>query len=176
MYRTAKKHHWRVFTWMDFEDMIQEGYIAWYRVAQKYPHITQRAHIMRLFQITYLNRFNDLSKWRTRLPEFLACDINVTHGRRGLGPVTTELEIFDLLLAADLELGTIQTMFAAAPAPVKAAVKLFSCPIGCKKLRALYRRRVGGSRETFNQRLCRLTGYDPNQVDIPGLMLQHFSS
>lgn len=61
LHRIAVRNHWRVASWIDLSDLIQDGYLHWQRIAQRYPDAPIPAQ-MRLFQITYLNWFHDLAK------------------------------------------------------------------------------------------------------------------
>jgi len=63
--RTARKNFWRVHSFYELDDLIQDGYICYLRVRAKYPSATKPAHIMRLTQITFLNYIQDLARRRT---------------------------------------------------------------------------------------------------------------
>jgi hypothetical protein len=156
LFKTAYKNFWRVHHYMDVDDLIQEGYVQYARVIARYPEATDAAHIMRLFQIMYTQRLNILATQRTREREIID---------------EIELQSFD---SFEPEGGTLQALIAQAPAPVAALIKLLQSDNGCKRLRAAYRRRRTGERETTNERLCRLVGLDPTACDLPAMVKAHF--
>ncbi len=65
----ARKEYWRVAAWHDVDDLIQDGVFFYYRVVRHYPHVTERRHLMGLFQRAFINHIHNLSKHRTRMVE-----------------------------------------------------------------------------------------------------------
>jgi hypothetical protein len=165
LWKTARKNYWRVSHWYDLDDLVQDGYLHYARLCNKYPDIEIRAHIMGLFKRIYLNHIHDLSKRRTRGPvEVLECDLLTRQTDsndespllwESLCAVDSEQDFFDLI--------------ASAPTPVQQILNLFTTEASCKLLRAPYRWRHG-TRETFNERLCRMLGYSPDQIDLAGIL------
>ncbi len=157
MLKTAHKEHWRIASWYDLEDLIQEGYVCYYKVRERYPDATDRPHIMCLFQRTFTNRLHDLAKRKTRLTEVVMSDF----------PSSQFIDNFwDSLLPVDDEIATLYTLINQVTNETKAVLNLLTSEAGRKSLRAVYRVKLGGHRETFNERLCRLTGYDATKTDM----------
>ena len=63
--RIAVSNYWRVSGFYELDDLVSDGYLCYYEVRLRYPNATARQHIMRLFQVTYLNHIHDLAKKRT---------------------------------------------------------------------------------------------------------------
>lgn len=172
LYKTAWENHWRVASWYDIDDMVQDGYLHYVRLRQKYPDVKKPAHLMGMFKRFYLNHLHDLSKQRTRAPsELLECDLLAAASNRG--EVGAAL-LWEALCGCDSDT-PMWELLSSAPTTVQQVLRLFADDKMLKKLRAPYRRRKTG-RETTNERLCRLTGYDPKQVDLPALLRQYAAS
>jgi len=69
LYKYARRNFWRVSCWYELDDLIQDGHMHYQRILDKYPRVANPAHLMRLFQITFANHLNDLSKFKTRAAE-----------------------------------------------------------------------------------------------------------
>lgn len=154
--RTAQSNFWRVASHYDLADLIQDGYLHYYRVVNKYPHIESRRHIMGLFQRTYTNHIHNLAKDRTRMPDHL-----VTAGLDDDPADVLERLMGDRnVTAGDMSLVEI---LESAPAPVRAVLELLLHKP--EALRAPYRVRANGARETLNERICRRLGV-PYEFDL----------
>ena len=46
MHAYSRKNYWRAAAWMAYDDLIQEGYAAYYEVRWRYPTAVEPAHIM----------------------------------------------------------------------------------------------------------------------------------
>lgn len=65
--KTAGENFWRVEGFMTRDDLVQEGYICYFKVAGRYKKTaTGKAHLMSLFKTTYLNRITDLANERRK--------------------------------------------------------------------------------------------------------------
>ncbi len=144
--RIARKSFWRVHGVLDLDDLISEGFVCYYDVVRRYPHVTERRHLMRLFQVKYLNRITDLAKKRTR----------------HLGVLEE--------LAFETEPFEEPSTFTDAPEPVKTILRLLLSEDGVKGLQQTYQRFANGYRETLNDRLCKLIGLDSTQLDLAGMV------
>jgi hypothetical protein len=60
-----------------------------------------------------------------------------------------------------------------APREVKTVLKYLHSDIGQRTWRAPYKVRKDGTRQTLNDRLCRLVGLNPDEVDLP-VTVQNF--
>lgn len=163
--KTATKSFWRVSKWYELDDLIQDGYLCYYKVCQRYPTATDVPHRMALFKITYINFIHDLATRRTKsVTEVLDSDLQT--GSDDLIDQSFIATLAECPLSGMIEVGAI---LASAPERVRAALELFTTEAGLKTLRSAYRRQRGGKhlvRETMNQRLCRVLGYDPEKVNL----------
>lgn len=58
----ATNNVWRVEPHHDIDDLHQEGYIIFIKVKTKYTDIKEARHFLSLYQRSFINRINDLSK------------------------------------------------------------------------------------------------------------------
>ena len=175
LFKTARKNYWRVSAWYDLDDLIQEGYVAYYIVLNKYPRAVDPPHRMGLFRVIFLNRLHDLANARTHMVQE-TCESDL------IRPATSDTdEFFESPLAqipAEPSILEALSSLSYAPQYVRDALKLFASEDGLRSLRAVYRKVPVGEkcpgkrqhlrRETLNERMCRLTGYDPAETDIVG--------
>jgi hypothetical protein len=140
MYRYAHKNYWRVAAWVDFDDLVSEGLECYYYVLRHYPKVKDRPHIMRLFQLTYRSRIEDLAKRSSRQPD------------QCMGDVIFQEELH----VPDPETTTLTTLINQAPPQLRAVLALFLNPETVTRLNEPYAN--NGHRETLNERLLRLTG------------------
>ena len=164
--RVAKKNWWRVADFIDLDDLVQDGFVVWYRVHQRYREEgREHPHIVNTFKRAYRNHLHDLANARTRAPvellwldsEFTDHDDDDAHAPRK--PVE---------MLAPLEYGAqeITVHLKQAPFRVRELLKLFADPQARERMTHPYRVHGDGSRETLNERLCRLAGFDANHVDL----------
>jgi hypothetical protein len=172
LFNTASANYWRVAGWYEFDDLLQDGYLHWQRVCLRYSlfanrmqHARHRRHIMRLFQTTYMNHLNDLANRKSREPEMvpLRPDIQDAHGGR-----TEEQEC-----CAYAEL---LQLCAEAPWPMNKVLMILVTDASNDALAARYRFRTDGTRETFNERLCRIANVNPIGFDLPAMIREYLST
>lgn len=170
--KAVRKHYWRVSKWYDLDDLMQEGYFAYYYVVKHYPKARDPAHRMALFKLTFHSVITNLANQRTKR-------VSEVYGADAISaPVDDPTRDVDFLstIAAEPDIAEAVAAITTAPKYVQEAIALFASPEGLKALRANSRRAsrrgpngrfVLGPRETLNDRLCRLTGY-PAGTDIVG--------
>src|ERR1700734_1858383 len=68
MIKFARQQIWRVQDGSyDLDDLIQDGIVTWYRIAEKYKNeVDAKKHLMSLFQVSFMNYINTMSKKRGR--------------------------------------------------------------------------------------------------------------
>jgi cytochrome c oxidase assembly factor CtaG len=152
LYKFAHKNFWRICAWYDLDDLIQDGHMCWWKVIRRYPDAKDRPHIMRLFQITFSNYVHDLAKERTSQLDAPIASILIGEA--------TEEKFLDQHETGDYA----PTAFAHASAAVRAILKVINQ--SPERLRKPARRHSDGSRETTNERLCRMIGADPRSIDL----------
>lgn len=62
LWKYAKNNYWRVAAWMDLEDLIQDGHCLWISTRRRYTDAVLVPHVMRLFQVTFVNHVHDLAR------------------------------------------------------------------------------------------------------------------
>jgi hypothetical protein len=148
MLKTVWAQFWRVADWYEIDDLIQDGLVCYWRVVRKYPDVKDKPHIMRLFQVALTNRIHTLSKRRTQQPDAPVASM-LTDGQ-------TEASFLD-----QNEIGEPPMVIAPAIRNIVSALEAKA-----EQLRKPFRRYSDGTRETTNERLCRLTGHDPSMIDL----------
>lgn len=168
LYQYAARNLWRVSGWYDLDDLVQEGLLYWHKVVTHYRDtVTERPHMMRLFQTTYRNRIHALSLERTKrlsdetgkvvseVPFLGDEEFSMKHSGRsrfdGGDRVSDNGE-----QAAEIE---FNGLMANAPEPLRRLFVVLQKDDGPKRLRSIYRMYGDGTRETFNQRLASLIGW-----------------
>jgi len=178
MIKTAHANLWRIPDF-EIEDMIQEGFAVFYRIADTYPNITDMRHTMSLFKTAYINHIHCLAKTASRQRDMaatLAQQIETT--------ASVELDSFDFVALVDNM-----------PKEVGAVLRLLATEKGRAALRKPYAVK-NGKRETLNERLCSLLNINPKTflgstarkrgtwfwdhddgetVDIAAMVKHHFS-
>ncbi len=154
---TARKNFWRVAPWYELEDLIQDGYMWWYSRVLKYPHVTEPKHMMRLFQMRYVQHIHELSNKRTKQKaETLLCDFG-------------EDDPLWFISQDDMSI-----FVAEAPPHIRAA--LTALELHAASMRKPYGKRKNGTRETLNERLCGIAGLDPTKMDIAGALKSYLTA
>lgn len=145
--KTAKKNWWRVMSWYDLDDLIMDGMLCWQIVCTKYPHITERRHLMSLFQRTYTNHIHKLSIKRTIQSIEEATD-----------------DVPDMALSPESDDSDLRRLAAEQTGEIhRLLIALIDKP---ELLMHPHRRHLGGRRESTNEYLCSLIGIDPRVYDL----------
>lgn len=153
---TARKNYWRVASWYDLEDLIQDGYVCYARCNQRYGHVRDQAHFMALVKTTYIHHITDLANERSR----------------AVASVGMDPEVLNAVAPPTMPDGEFVALFHSLPKELKQLVSVLlddakSIP---------YLKQATGNRETNNEYLCRLIGLDPLQVNLEAMFRAHFSS
>lgn len=159
----AADHYWRVAHWYEFEDLLQDGHMVWWRIVFKYEtepeRIRTRGHLMRLFKTAFLNHIHDLAKNKT-----------VTHVEVRAEDVKPEVEGQEHDVWAKLgcshDAGEYLRLIAEAPSIIQPLLNAILYGPPSRMLRSLYRVNRDGTRDTTNSKLCRLVGVDPESTDL----------
>src|SRR3974390_506351 len=73
----AKRQYWRVAAWYDLADLIQDGFLCYYKCKARYTNLTFLNHplpedkrrFMSLVQRAFANHITNLANRRTETPE-----------------------------------------------------------------------------------------------------------
>lgn len=151
LFKYASRNHWRVAAWIDFDDLIQEGYAAYYDTLRRYPAAIEPSHIMSLYKLVLRSTIENLVRQHSKQIDDARSDI---------------IEIYDGDAILMPDGFALQSLLLKAPKPVKDVLALFSDDNKRKELQKPYVMKENGRRETMNERLCRLIGYDPDTINL----------
>lgn len=146
--KTARKNYWRVEHWMSVDDLISDGVLCWQIICAKYPKVREPAHLMRLFQRTYINHLNKIANKRTAQVPEVAVD---------------ELPTDAICHDSGREFSQLITE---APHPLRQVLQLIAADPALLSVQA--RRYINGRRQTTNEWLCGFVGLDPRRYDLRG--------
>lgn len=158
--KTARSNYWRVAHFMDFDDLVQDGFWQWCRIASKYSHINHMPHLMSLFKITFINHLNSVTKKNSRVRLEFFDDLAPALDGESVGDHSKFLTSDDYDTARFIE------RMSMAPDPVRSLLNVLLSSDELTPLKGCPRQRLSGVRETTNERLCRLIGIDPTQFDL----------
>lgn len=164
LYHEAARQIWRMPTWIDFDDLISEGLLAFAVCSDRYTYVKDAAHFMSLFQRAVLNRYTDIARKRGKLREVPLSD---------LGDDNSDQPLLERLCGAESGGQMLACLLTEAPKEIRALLRAIATPEGAARLRAPYRRTMSG-RETTNERLCSLVGLDPSKVKLSTMIRLHF--
>jgi hypothetical protein len=151
----ARANLWRVPEYIRLDDLLQDGHMHWQRLVLRYPEAYHPGHRMALFKRTYANYIHDLARKRSRDPqlEYLLDD-------------PLRQDTISNLSVPDTQ--WIETLVDRAPPAIRALFQLLTTENGRRAMRAHCRVWAGGTRQTFNEKLCALVGCDPTCIDLVG--------
>lgn len=151
--RTARENFWRVQSFYEIDDLIQDGYICYMKVRSRYPQAKKPAHIMRLLQVTFKNHIQDLARRRT-----IERRVMETEAVRYSNFIDPESH----------------ALFQSAPDYVKEFFR-FVLSDASKKLRTPYGPNYRGrGRETTHERLCRFLALKVAETpELPHAIIKH---
>lgn len=161
LYKFAQRQYWRVAAWIDYDDLVQDGYIEYLEVLRRYPQAVEPSHKMRLFQLCFRSKIEDLVRANTKQIDDARSDL---------------VEIFDGDAVLLPDFSTLHALLIKAPSEIKAALALLTDEKSREALQQPFVRYANGRRETLNQRFCALLGMDANTIDIVGSLRSYFAT
>lgn len=151
MFKYAKRNYWRVASWMEFDDLIQDGLYAWCEVCRRYPNAVENpAHIMSLFKLCYADKITDLSRSKTKQQDDARSDI---------------VEVYDGESVVVPDSSTLHALLIKAPEVVKNTIALLTDDSRKDELAKPFARHANGRRETLNERICSMLGLNSKEID-----------
>lgn len=161
----ARRNYWRVAAWIDIEDLIQDGYAAYYETLQRYPTARDAAHIQSLFKLVFRSKIEDLVRAHKKQIDDARSDVveTIDSATSNYGMFLPDFSNFHALLVK-------------APQQIKDVLNLLNSEQGRQELNKPFQRSDSGCRETLNDRFCRLLGYDAKQVDLVSMLREHFTT
>jgi hypothetical protein len=161
MYKFVRKNYWRVAAWIDYDDLVQDGYAAYYETRMRYPTAVEAAHIMRLFQLVFRSKIEDLVRANTKQVDDARSDL---------------VEIFESPNMIIPDFSSLHALLIKAPQTIKDVLTLMTDDRAREELIKPFERYENGRRETLNDRFCRLLGKDPNSTDLVSDLRMYFES
>lgn len=166
MLKTARSHYWRIAKTYEFEDLVQEGHWLYIKLVRKYATAKTRAAIMALFKISFLNLISSLNRHESRRE-------NIVYASQLLTDYDDEDSFFGSLIGGEISFSELGAAVNQAPKPLQDLLVALNDASNLKRLRAPFRI-YSDHRETWNDRLCRLTGYDPDVINLSKMLKSYF--
>ena len=148
VFNVSRENFWRIAGFYEFEELVADGFYFWCRIQNRYPNVTENKQLMGLFKRAFLNHIHDLSKKRSRLQIVSEAELGLSIG--------------DILEAED---PTQDPNFSFLLEQLPAKIKRILLHV-LKEIDPTHRRFLDGTRETGNQRLCRIAGLDPRKRNV----------
>jgi len=159
----AKRNYWRVASWYDIEDLIQDGFVCYCKCLERYGHLLEQRHFMALVKITFINHIHDLSSQSSKNPSVHTAPISDVM-RADCENVN---EALDELAAPVPEEATFRVLLGQLPRELKELVNTLLNDVQLPEFERL-------PRETTNEWLCRLAGLPSKRVDVETELKRHF--
>lgn len=171
---TARRNFWKIASWYDLDDLIQDGMVCYYRCYRRYRFLTVRRHpsqndkrhFQSLVGRAFENHIISLAWKRSRLPEVTAASIT------GLEDETSS--VWENLCPPQDEEATLSILLRQAPKEIKMLLDLLVNDAADGFWRVPGRKWVQRRRETTNEHFCRRLGLDPSKLDLVTKLEQYF--
>ncbi len=154
-------HQWRTRPEYTCDDLMQEAWLLFNTIKDKYPEINRAKHFMGMFKVCLNNRVNQLANRRTK---------QHTKGDIPISTLTTDdSDNSDLSILAGITSGCldqieIDLLIADAPPVVAALLRNFNDEsVRPRYVRRGERKRI---RQTTNELMCSVLGQNPDHVDM----------
>jgi hypothetical protein len=150
-----RKQLWKVEASMEFADLMQEAYMVFLRVQQRYPDVETPQHFMALYKTSWFHHFTNLTLADSRQREVMPVSYSSLegHGAELLGSSDNDGYLRTLIRQAPREVALVFSLFLNAPS------ELVETALSSWQGRDL-RRKDGGSRK-----ICQLLGL-PLDLDV----------
>ena len=162
----VKRNIWKVERSMEWQDLMQEAYIVFLRVAAKYPEVETPQHFMALYKLAFTRAFIDFAYLDTKLRNEVSASGIVSQddtqgGYEVMGDLNNDGNLATLLRQAPREVLMVLNLFLNAPTElVELALSSWQ---GQDK-----RCKTGGS-----AKICRMLGLPP-ELDVMEMVRSHF--
>jgi hypothetical protein len=166
MYNFARKNHWRVSAWLDLDDLIQEGWVAYYETRKRYPTATEPKHIQALFYLVFRSKIENLVRAKTKQIDAPSLDDYVADGIFQTGVVRSAH--FE-----EKDSPESRMLLMKMPKEIRAVIALFDNSQHREEMQRPLDRYPDGRRETLNDRFCKLLGLDSNIIDVIGMTREY---
>lgn len=169
---TAKREYWRVAGVLDLEDLIQEGYLCYYKCYRRYSDPNNRNYpkdeltaswMQAIVGRAFMNRIYDLASKK----------------RYGFAVPASEIAaaeeapeaLLDRALPPVAETSTLRAALAQAPWELLELLRILA---NDGKTALGFKRKSAGGRETTNEYYCRLLGVSPKERNLVAELREYF--
>lgn len=156
--KTVQENFWRVADYYEFDDLVQDSWVVWNRIVTRYPDVTDIKQRMALFKRAFHNHIHDVSKKRTKHLSRYTVEADVGVSLDFLRDVPDANQDPDLVLM-------IKQL---PPKILRMLERLYA-----EGREHPHRLRIDGTRETTNERLCRLAGLDASKRNVRAAVLAY---
>lgn len=170
---TAKREFWRVASSYDIDDLIQDGYVCYYKCVKAYPALIvteptkdQRRNFMALVRTAFGNHIINLANKRTKSPSIVQSVDSLVEGE----------ELVSSSQMVSFSEGSFSVLVASAPAEIQALVRLLVSDTESAVEYLKIKKGRRWFRETTNEYYCRILGLDPKKEDVVSRVRAYFAS
>lgn len=160
VYNHARSNYWRLASWYELDDLIQDGLMIAYKCVAKYGFPGEdldEPHFMRLVQIAFFNHIAQLLRVSRAVDEQTKL--------ADLSTVNSETDALERLAEAEyVSEQDYAVLIDELPAHLRRVVMLFMSDEGAKAVRRPLRKRHKND-ETMSDRLAKLAGF-PSYLDF----------
>ena len=143
-----RKNQWRADAIHSFDDLLQDSYLTFLKICNRYPRVMSQAHFMTLYRRAMVNEMHDRARYMQRKRE-RHVDTSIDASDLGVGRIGD--------VGHD---GYLALLLEQAPEDVRLALALIG-----QNPPALHR--INGHRENLNMKLQRLLGGNKG-IDLVG--------
>lgn len=131
---------WRFKGHYEYEDLLQEAALKLCHVLNRYPNITNHAHLMALYKTALRNHFHDLAK------------------KSNINYLELDSQTLETSAGIDYNTGYIKVLASQAPEEVKLLIKSITTaqPTTNYMYKVDLTRKCRPKKETTNEKLCRM--------------------
>jgi hypothetical protein len=137
-----KRNKWRIDRIYDFDDLMQEAYLIFMRISEKYPRVVEPKNFMGLFKVAFANWFHDRAK-------------DALRGRRGTLQIIDSDPTELLGKIGECHPDGINILLSEAPQELRLALALLA-----EYPDSIRAENPDGERENLNMKLRRILGLD----------------
>ncbi len=149
IYNHARKNYWRMASYYELDDLIQDGLMCAYKCLDRYGTDLDPPHFMKLVQRSFHNYIGEL----LRSSRIVNDNTNISD----LNSKYSETTILDKISTPEEGEQELNILISELPETLRKVVELYiNNPEKVRKLRS----RLNGRDETLSDRLFKLTGFD----------------
>lgn len=142
------KNKWRYEAINDFEDLLQDAYLVFLKVAETYPRVVEAPHFMSLYKTSLTNAFTDKAREYGRKVALID------------EAVDTATCVETVSVEPDVVSGPLLALLNNGPEELRLFMDFLGDDANLERLREPQREVKGQPRMTFDQRISKLLGVE----------------